>query len=136
MATWFTVIGCVAQIENILDSNYKNALVEFEEGDPADKQFSLYRSFYIMFWGDLFDSGPTIRKHTRDYLWGPYAIPDNDMFPSAFCCFNHCNSPHVPHKFVPIRSDCRLCHCSKTSEPHLLLLLCFLPEFTNSRSAV
>ena len=57
MATWFTVIGRVAQIENILDSNYKNALVEFEEGDPAEKQFSLYRSFYIMFWGDLFNSG-------------------------------------------------------------------------------
>jgi hypothetical protein len=27
MATWFMVIGRIAQIENILDSNYKNALV-------------------------------------------------------------------------------------------------------------
>ena len=30
MATWFTVIGRIAQIEGIADSAYKNALVEFE----------------------------------------------------------------------------------------------------------
>jgi hypothetical protein len=38
MATWFTVIGRIAQIEGISDSNYKNALVEFEEGDSAEKE--------------------------------------------------------------------------------------------------
>jgi hypothetical protein len=57
MATWFTVIGRIAQIEGISDSNYKNALVEFEEGDSAEKEPSSWRSFYVAFWGDLLDSG-------------------------------------------------------------------------------
>jgi hypothetical protein len=57
MATWFTVIGRIAQIEGISDSNYKNALVEFEEGDSAEKEPSSWRSFYVTFWGDLLDSG-------------------------------------------------------------------------------
>ena len=37
MATWFTVIGRIAQIEGIADSAYKNALVEFEEGDSEPR---------------------------------------------------------------------------------------------------
>ena len=57
MATWFTIIGRIVQIEGISDSNYKNALVEFEEGDPTEKELSLCRNFYIAFWGELFDSG-------------------------------------------------------------------------------
>jgi hypothetical protein len=49
MATWFTIIGCIVQIKGILDSNYKNALVEFEEGNPTEKKLSLCRNFYIAF---------------------------------------------------------------------------------------
>jgi hypothetical protein len=64
MATWFTVVGRIAQIEGISDSNYKNALVEFEEGDSAGKEPSSCRSFYVAFWGDLFDSGRSLY-----YLW-------------------------------------------------------------------
>jgi hypothetical protein len=44
MATWFTVVGRVAQIDSIADSLYKNALIEFEEGDS---NFSSCRSFYV-----------------------------------------------------------------------------------------
>ena len=33
MSTWFTVIGRIAQIEGISNTSYKNALVEFDEGD-------------------------------------------------------------------------------------------------------
>ncbi|KAN0074393.1 hypothetical protein V8E54_008330 [Elaphomyces granulatus] len=58
MATWFTVIGRIAQIEGIADSAYKNALVEFEEGDS---ELSSCRCFYVAFWGDLLESG-------RDYV--------------------------------------------------------------------
>jgi hypothetical protein len=54
MATWFTVIGRIAQIEGIADSAYKNALVEFEEGDS---DLSSSRCFYVAFWGDLLESG-------------------------------------------------------------------------------
>ena len=54
MATWFTVVGRVAQIDSIADSLYKNALIEFEEGDS---NFSSCRSFYVAFWGDLLLSG-------------------------------------------------------------------------------
>jgi hypothetical protein len=54
MATWFTVVGRVAQIEGIADSIYRNALIEFEEGDS---DFSSCRSFYVAFYGDLLLSG-------------------------------------------------------------------------------
>jgi hypothetical protein len=57
MATWFTVIRHIAQIKGISDSNYKNALVEFEEGDSAGKEPSSWHSFYIAFWGDPLNSG-------------------------------------------------------------------------------
>ncbi|KAN0066910.1 hypothetical protein V8E54_008351, partial [Elaphomyces granulatus] len=53
MATWFTVIGRIAQIEGIADSAYKNALVEFEEGDS---ELSSCLCFYVAFWGDLLES--------------------------------------------------------------------------------
>ncbi|KAN0068595.1 Ankyrin repeat-containing domain protein [Elaphomyces granulatus] len=52
------VIGRIAQIEGIADSAYKNALVEFEEGDS---ELSSCRCFYVAFWGDLLESG-------RDYV--------------------------------------------------------------------
>ncbi|KAN0070680.1 hypothetical protein V8E54_011549 [Elaphomyces granulatus] len=45
-------------IEGIADSAYKNALVEFEEGDS---ELSSCRCFYVAFWGDLLESG-------RDYV--------------------------------------------------------------------
>jgi hypothetical protein len=45
MATWFTAI---AQIEGISDTQYKNALVVFEEGDS---ELSSSRGFYVAFWG-------------------------------------------------------------------------------------
>jgi hypothetical protein len=54
MSTWFTVIGRVAQIEGIPNSSYKNALVEFEEGDS---ELSTCRCFYVAFWGDILSSG-------------------------------------------------------------------------------
>jgi hypothetical protein len=54
MATWFTVVGRVAQIDGIADSLYKNALIGFEEGDSNS---SLCRSFYVAFWGELLLSG-------------------------------------------------------------------------------
>jgi hypothetical protein len=57
MATWFTIVGRIAQIEGISDYNYKNALIEFEEGDFIEKEFSSWRSFYVAFWGDLLHSG-------------------------------------------------------------------------------
>jgi hypothetical protein len=57
MATRFTVVGRIAQIEGIADSNYKNALVEFEEGDSAGDEPLSWRSFYVAFWGDLLTSG-------------------------------------------------------------------------------
>jgi hypothetical protein len=57
MATWFTVVGRVAQIEGISDSNYKNALVEFKEGDRAEEDPSSWRSFYVAFYGALLESG-------------------------------------------------------------------------------
>jgi hypothetical protein len=57
MATWITVIGRIAQIEGISDSLYKNALVEFEEGETSGKDPSVWRSFYIAFWGDLLETG-------------------------------------------------------------------------------
>jgi len=44
MATWFTVIGRI-KIEGIADSVYKNALVEFEEGDS---ELSPCRCFYSL----------------------------------------------------------------------------------------
>jgi hypothetical protein len=56
MATWFTVVGRIAQIEGISDHNYKNALIEFEEGDTVEKERSSWRSFYVTFWGDLLRS--------------------------------------------------------------------------------
>jgi hypothetical protein len=69
MATWFTVIGRVAQIEGIADSAYKNALVEFEEGDS---ELSSCRCFYAAFWGDLLESG-------RDYvIFGTGRLTGND----------------------------------------------------------
>ena len=54
MATWFTVIGRIAQIEGIADSAYKNALVQFEEGDS---ELSSCRCFFVAFLGDLLESG-------------------------------------------------------------------------------
>ena len=54
MATWFTVIDRIAQIKGIADSVYRDALVEFEEGDS---EFSSCRCFYVAFWGDLLESG-------------------------------------------------------------------------------
>ncbi|KAN0072089.1 hypothetical protein V8E54_009818 [Elaphomyces granulatus] len=44
MATWFTVIGRI-RIEAIADSAYKNALIEFEEGDS---ELSSCRCFYSL----------------------------------------------------------------------------------------
>jgi hypothetical protein len=55
MATWFTVIGpYIAQIEGIFNSGYKNALVEFEDGNS---KISSCRCFYVVFWCDLLESG-------------------------------------------------------------------------------
>jgi hypothetical protein len=54
MSTWITVIGRIAQIEGISNSSYKNALVEFEEGDS---DLSTCRCFYVAFWGDVLESG-------------------------------------------------------------------------------
>ena len=54
MATWFSVIGRIAQTEGIADSCYRNALIEFEEGNSDE---SSCRSFYVAFWGDLLLSG-------------------------------------------------------------------------------
>lgn len=54
MSTWFTVIGRIAQIEGMSNTSYKNALVEFEEGDS---DYSTCRCFYVAFWGDILQSG-------------------------------------------------------------------------------
>jgi hypothetical protein len=72
MATWFTIIGRVAQIEGISDSFYKNALIEFQEGSPTDENTFSWRTFYITFWGDLMESG-------RSYLiFGTGRLTGND----------------------------------------------------------
>ena len=47
MATWFTVIG---RVEGFANSRYKNALIEFEEGDM---ELSSCHSFYVAFWRDM-----------------------------------------------------------------------------------
>jgi hypothetical protein len=57
MATWFTVVGRIALTEGIADSLYKNALVEFDEGDTAGIETTSWRSFYVAFWGDLLETG-------------------------------------------------------------------------------
>ena len=54
MSTWFTMVGRIAQIEGISNSSYKNALVEFDEGDSNS---STCRCFYVAFWGDILESG-------------------------------------------------------------------------------
>jgi hypothetical protein len=45
IATRFTVVERIAQIEGITDSNYKNALIELEEDDSAGDKPSSWRSF-------------------------------------------------------------------------------------------
>jgi hypothetical protein len=92
MATWFTVIGSVVQIEAVSNSNYKNALVEFEEGDPAEKEFSLCRNFYIAFSGDLFDSG-------RSYIiFGAACLAGNEQCDQPKVSF-HTYSILIQHYF-------------------------------------
>jgi len=54
MATWFTVVGRVAQVEGVANSKYKNALIKLEEGDM---ELSSWRAFYVAFWGGLLESG-------------------------------------------------------------------------------
>ena len=82
MATWFTVIDRVAQIEGIVNSRYKNALIEFEEGDM---ELSSCRSFYVAFWGDLLESG------------GSYVI----LGPGRLTSNEDCSQPKVRVLFHP-----------------------------------
>ena len=59
MATWFTVIDRIAQIDGVAESSIlfigiPDALVEFEE---RESEFSSCRRLYVAFWGDLLKSG-------------------------------------------------------------------------------
>jgi hypothetical protein len=86
MATWFTVVGRIAQVEGIADSRYKNALIEFEEGDM---ELSSCRSFYVAFWGDLLESGRTY------IILGTARLTSNE----------DCSQPKVRILFHPNRNN-------------------------------
>jgi|HubBroStandDraft_2_1064218.scaffolds.fasta_scaffold97143_1 hypothetical protein len=86
MSTWFTVIGRIALIEGISNSSYKNALVEFEEGDS---ELSACRCFYVAFWGDILESG-------RNYvIFGTGRLTGNE----------DCSQPKVRCLISPYNND-------------------------------
>jgi hypothetical protein len=71
MSTWFTVLARVAEVDGILNSAYRNALCEFEEG-AHNATAGDWRSFYIAFYGDLLDAGKTYM------IRGQARLPGND----------------------------------------------------------
>ena len=86
MSTWFTVIGRIAQIEGMSNTSYKNALVEFEEGDS---DYSTCRCFYVAFWGDILQSG-------RNYvIFGTGRLTGNE----------DCSQPKVRFLISPYDND-------------------------------
>src|SRR5436190_2245430 len=63
-------------------------------------------------------------------------IPNDQVFPSPFCCLNHCSSPHMPDQFVPIRADSVLRSRSEAAEPDFPSLFWLIPKLAESRPAL
>jgi len=97
MSTWFTILARVAEVDRILDSAYRNALCEFEEGSN-DATAGDWRSFYIAFYGDLLEVG-------RAYMIrGQARLPGNDQAEApkaSILYFLVCYRPLMPPGFSP-----------------------------------